>query len=60
MKFKPGVAADSKRSAHAQAQGNVRNHIESIEVDVVQVPKGSVSAAIALYSNNPNVVYAET
>lgn len=59
VKFKPGVAADSKRSAHTQAQGNVRNRIESIGVDVVQVPKGSVSAAIALYSNNPNVVYAE-
>lgn len=59
VKFKPGSAADERRSAHTQAQGNVRKRIESIGVDVVQVPKGSVSAAIALYSNNPNVVYAE-
>lgn len=59
VKFTPGLAADSRRQAHSQVQGSLRKRIESIGIDIVNVPQGSVLKAIALYTKNPNVVYAE-
>lgn len=59
VKFTPGLAADLRRQANNQAQGNLRKRIESIGVDIINVPQGSVNKAIEIYTKNPNVLYAE-
>lgn len=59
VKFVPGVKGDSKKAAHAQVQGKIKSTIQPLNIDVINVPKGSVISAIAIYSRNPNVVFAE-
>ncbi len=59
VKFKPGVAAEERIQANQAASGRVRRTFGSIGVQLIQVPAGSVPAAVRIYASNPNVVFAE-
>jgi thermitase len=59
VKFKPGIAASAVAEAHRQAGSKKLKTISAIGVDVVSVPAGTVSAKVAAYKANPNVLYAE-
>ncbi|MDX1409027.1 MAG: S8 family serine peptidase, partial [Saprospiraceae bacterium] len=59
MKFKPGTAASAIGELHRQAGGQVIKTITGINVQVVNVPTGTVPAKVELYGANPNVLYAE-
>jgi thermitase len=59
VKFRPGVATNVKADAHRQARGAPRSEIVRTGVQLVAVPAGDQSAAIARYRSNPNVLYAE-
>jgi len=59
VKFLPGTAASTIGEAHRQAGGRVLKTISGIEVQVVEVPAGTVPAKVELYGTNPNVLYAE-
>lgn len=59
VQFQPGLKATQKELIHTQAKGKVTKQIGPLRVDVVRVSKGSVDKALALYTNNPNVVFAE-
>ena len=59
VKFKPGTAASVVGEAHRQAGGRKIKTISAIGVQVVAVPAGKVSAKLAAYRANPNVLYAE-
>ena len=59
VKFRPGVAANAKADAHRLARGVPRSEIVRTGVQLVAVPAGDQSAAIARYQRNPNVLYAE-
>src|SRR5947207_8195026 len=59
VKFRPGVAANAKADVHRLAQGAPRREIVRTGVQLVAVPAGDQSAAIARYQRNPNVLYAE-
>ena len=59
VKFKPGIAASEIGKAHRKAGGRSLRTIPGIDVQVVQVPAGTVPASVAVYENNPNVQYAE-
>ena len=57
--FQPGLAAESRRSAHASERGEVRNTLAWLNLDVVEVPEGTDPADVAArYERNPNVAYA--
>ena len=45
--------------AHRAAGGRKLEEIPGIGVHVVMVPKGSVTARVARYERNPNVLNAE-
>ena len=53
VKFRPGVAASAKADAHRQAGGTLRSEIARTGVQLVGVPAGDQSAAIARYQRNP-------
>jgi thermitase len=57
--FKPGTAASEIGKAHRQAGGHSLKVIPGIDVQVVEVPAGTVLNTLARYRANPNVVYAE-
>ena len=59
VKFRPGTAASDMGKAHRAAGGRKLEEIPGIGVHVVMVPKGSVTARVARYERNPNVLYAE-
>src|SRR6185295_15921332 len=59
VKFRPGVAANAKADAHRQARGAPGREIVRTGVQLVAVPAGDQSAAIARYRRDPNVLYAE-
>ena len=59
VKFKPGTAAQSRASAHQAANAQVTKVLSRLGVVEVEVQVGSVQAAVAIYSRNPNVEYAE-
>jgi hypothetical protein len=59
VKFKPGVAASAVAETHRQVGGKKLKTISAIGVQVVAVPAGTVSAKVAAYKANPNVLYAE-
>ncbi len=59
VSFQPGTAAPEVAAAHRLAGGHTLKIIPGISVHVVQVPTGTVLAAIRLYQANPNVEYAE-
>ncbi|GAA0787300.1 S8 family peptidase [Marinobacterium sediminicola] len=59
VKFRPGVVAQAQLLAHQAAGGHVMDAFDSIGVQLISVPSGSVPAAISLYQSNPNVLYAE-
>ncbi|GAA0681094.1 S8 family serine peptidase [Marinobacterium maritimum] len=59
VKFQPGVAAELRAGAHQAAGGRPLKTFDSIGVQLIQVPGGSVPAAVKIYKSNPNVVYAE-
>ena len=57
--FQPGLAAEGRRAAHASERGEVKNTLEWMNVDVVEVPEGADPAVVAArYERNPNVAYA--
>lgn len=59
VKFKPGISASAIGEAHRQANGKTLRTIPGIEVQVVQVPTGTVQGKVAMYEANPKVQYAE-
>lgn len=59
VKFKPGAAASDIARAHAAAGGQLDHVIDGIDVQVVNVGKGRVVAALQAYSRNPNVQFVE-
>jgi hypothetical protein len=59
VKFRPGTSASDIGKAHRAAGGRLHQRIPGIGVHVVEVPKGSVAAQVARYTQNPHVVYAE-
>ena len=59
VKFLPGTAAAETGKAHRHSGGKLLKIIPGIGVHVVKVPQGTVHRKIALYTANPNVVYAE-
>jgi thermitase len=59
VKFKPGVAASAKADAHTQAGGRQVAEIARTNVQRVLTAPGAEAAAIARYTRNPNVLYAE-
>ena len=59
VKFRPGASASAKADAHRLAGGALLNEVPRTGVQLVAVPAGSESAAIARYRNNPNVLYSE-
>ena len=59
VKFAPGTPASAKAQAHRTARGLERDQIASTGVVRISVPAGDETAAIARYSRNPNVLYAE-
>ena len=59
VKFRPGAAATAVADAHRVAGGLPALEIARTGVHLVRVPAGREAAAIALYTRNPNVVYAE-
>lgn len=59
VKFKPGASGKSKADAHQQGRGTLKKEIARTGQQLVEVSRGSETAAIARYRNNPNVLYAE-
>ena len=57
--FRPGTAASEVGKAHRQAGGRSLKVIPGIDVQVVEVPAGTVLNTLVRYRANPNVVYAE-
>ena len=54
-----GVSGADRSAVHRLAGFEVVNRIAAIDVDVVRVPKGSVSAALAVFRSIPQVRFAE-
>jgi subtilisin family serine protease/subtilase family serine protease len=59
VKFRPGLAASEKDSAHRAARGTSLAEIQRTGLQRIRVPAGEESATIARYRRNPNVLYAE-
>ncbi|MEM0514809.1 S8 family serine peptidase [Pseudoalteromonas sp. YIC-827] len=59
VKFKPGTKAGEVRQMAAMAGGSPQRVISQLNVHVIKVPVGSVGNSIKMFSNNPNVLYAE-
>jgi thermitase len=57
--FQPGSSASDQADAHRQAGGRSRQALTRIGVEVVDVPPGGVSQAVAAYLRHPNVRFAE-
>lgn len=57
--FEPGVSGLEVASAHSQAGTTPLRRVDAIGAVVAQVLSGDVPAAVAAYSRNPNVRYAE-
>ena len=57
--FDPGVVAEERRNVHASQRGRVQNHMEWLNLDVVELPEHvDPMVAAARYEHNPNVAYA--
>lgn len=59
VKFRPGTPGAEVAAAHRQADGEPREVIPGINVQVVRVPPGRERAAVEAYRRNPNVEFAE-
>jgi thermitase len=59
VKFRPGAAADEKADTHRGSRGTMLSEITRTGVQLVAVPAGDETAAIARYQRSPNVLYAE-
>ncbi|WP_105189257.1 S8 family serine peptidase [Pseudoalteromonas sp. T1lg48] len=59
VKFKPGTKANEIGQMAAMAGGSQVRVLSPLNVHVIEVPVGSVGKSIKMFSNNPNVVYAE-
>lgn len=57
--FKPGTAAAERAAAHAQVGATELQTIAGTGATLVAVRAGGVLPAVAAYSKNPNVTYAE-
>ena len=57
--FEQGTLGAEKKSLHAKLGASVLRRIPVLDVDIVQVPPGTVLEKIKLYDKNPNVRYAE-
>ena len=57
--FKPGTAATERAAAHAQVGATELQTIAGTGATLVEVRAGGVLPAVAAYSRNPNVQYAE-
>jgi thermitase len=59
VKFRPGALASTQADAHRQARGRLVDSVARTGVQRVAVTPGDESAALARYTANPNVLYAE-
>jgi thermitase len=59
VKFRPGASANAKADAHRVSGGAALREIARTGVQLVAVPAGNETSAIARYQRNPNVLYAE-
>ena len=59
VKFRPGLAASEKASAHRVAGGTSLGEIQRTGLQRIRVAAGEEAATIARYRRNPNVLYAE-
>ena len=57
--FEQGTQRAEKKALHAKMGVSLLHTIPILDVDVVQVPAGTVLEKVKLYDNNPNVRYAE-
>ncbi len=57
--FKPGASASAIADAHRQAAASPMRSMKAIGAVLVSTNRRSVSAAVASYTQNPNVRYAE-
>jgi thermitase len=57
--FQPGTPANAIAEAHRQAGAGPLRRLDAIGAEVAQIRSGSVNSAVAAYSRNPNVRYAE-
>jgi uncharacterized repeat protein (TIGR01451 family) len=60
VKFKPGVSDSTKRSLHSITRAVKKRELGSLGIEHFQLPADmSVETAVAVYSDDPNVEYAE-
>lgn len=57
--FEQGTQHAEKKALHAKMGASLLHTIPILDVDVVQVPAGTVLEKVKLYDKNPNVRYAE-
>jgi len=57
--FRPGTAVSEMSAAHLQAGGRVIRSLNTIGVQLISIPAGTVPAAMQQYARNPNVLFAE-
>lgn len=57
--FEPGTPASEIAAAHRRNGVRIQRTIDSIGVQVLSIPAGSVPSLLQIYRNNPNVKYAE-
>lgn len=57
--FQPGTPASAIADAHRQAGADRLRRLDVIGAEVARIRSGSVTSAVAAYSRNPNVRYAE-
>ena len=61
VRFKPGVTREGRQDAHdaAHVREILRDYHTVEGLQLVEVPKDELSAALAVYSGHPDVLYAE-
>lgn len=57
--FEPGTAASEIAAAHRRNGAQIERTIDSIGVQVLSIPAGSVPAMLQVYRSNSNVKFAE-
>ena len=59
VKFKPGTSAEDRQRTHKRHGGRVIEVLPKLDVQVVQVPRGSELTVVAAYLREPQVEFAE-
>lgn len=59
VKFSPSTSKDARKIIHESHNAKLRQHVEALDVDVVQVNAGSVLDKVVDYKKDKDVEYAE-